>query len=271
MRWIYLSKKGQDEYIARLAQGAGQEPVPIETWQYEQDPGAGIVLRGIMKYPLMQRCRQDGRPFRFMDSGYFGNRPNPRNPHGWKWWHRIVPNDLQHDAVVARPADRWERMGLILHPWQRSGRRIMLAAPDQKACTVYGTTVDQWLSSTIDIIKANSDRPIVVRQRTANPDSRTRDPHTSFASALADDVHAVVTFNSVAATEAIMAGIPAFVTAPCNAARPVANLDLAQIDTPWYPDADLVYSWACHLAYGQFHNDELTDGTALRILDSTYQ
>ena len=66
-----------------------------------------------------------------------------------------------------------------------------------------------------------------------------------------------------------MAGIPAFVTAPCNAARPVANLDLAQIDRPWYPDPDLVYAWVCHLAYGQFHNDEMSDGTALRILDQT--
>ena len=267
MRWIYLSKRGQDEYIARLAQGAGQQPVPVETWQYEQDPDAGIVLRGIMKYPIMDRCRRDGRPFRFMDSGYFGNRPGPRNPHGWKWWHRIVPNDLQHDAIIPRPADRWERMGLALHPWRRTGRKVLVVAPDEKACTVYGTSVERWLSETMASVKNHTDRPVILRERVADPDTRTRDPGTSFSAVLADDVHAVVTFNSVAATEAVMAGVPAFVTAPCNAARPVANLDLAAIDDPWYPDPDLVHAWVCHLAYGQFHNDEMTNGTALRILD----
>ena len=269
MRWIYLSKRGQDEYIARLAQGAGQAPVPIEGWRYEDNPEAGIVLRGIMKYKIMDRCRQDGREFRFMDSGYFGNRLGPKNPHGWKWWHRIVPNDLQHDAIIPRPPDRWQRMGLTLQPWRRTGRRVLVVVPDEKACTVYGTTVDLWLAQTLAAITVNTDRPVVVRERTADPDARTRDPATSFSAALADDVHAVITFNSVAATEAVMAGVPAFVTAPCNAARPVANLDLAQIDAPWYPDPDLVYAWACHLAYGQFHNDEMSDGTALRILDQT--
>jgi hypothetical protein len=271
MRWIYLSKKGQDEYIARLADGAGQPTVPIETWSYEDDPDAGLVLRGIMKHRIMKRCWQDGRQFRFMDSGYFGNRPGPRNPHGWKWYHRIVPNDLQHDHIIPRPSDRWDRLGLEIRPWRRGGRDVLIVAPDEKACRFYDTTVEIWLSETLHVLQTSTDRPIIVRARTADPDARTRHPASGFAAALDRDVHAVVTFNSVAAVESILAGIPAFVTAPRHAAKPVANLDLTRIDSPEYADPDLVRAWACHLAYGQFHNDEMTDGTALKILDDTPQ
>ena len=84
------------------------------------------------------------------------------------------------------------------------------------------------------------------------------------------DVHAVVTYNSSAATESIIAGVPVFVTAPCNAARPVSNLDLSKIETPWFPTDDERHAWACHLAYGQFHTTELMSGLAAKILQETH-
>ena len=266
MEWIYLSKKGTDEYINRLARGAGVMPIAIEDWTYEQEPEKGLVLRGIMKHKIMKRCWADGRAFRYMDTGYFGNRPSAQNPRGWKWYHRIVDNDLQHGDIVMQSSDRWDRLGIRISPWRRNGRNIVIAMPDEKACLFYDTTPDAWLASIERQIAGKTDRPIIVRQRVADPDSRTRDPATSFDAVLRGDTFAVITFNSTAATEAVLAGIPAFVTAPCNAARPVANLDLARINDPWYPDADLVRAWACHLAYGQFHISELEDGTALALL-----
>jgi hypothetical protein len=52
-----------------------------------------------------------------------------------------------------------------------------------------------------------------------------------------DDVHAVVTFNSIAATEAILAGVPVFATGTQQMLlRPVSNTDLTKIDKPWWPD-----------------------------------
>ena len=266
-QWIYLSKKGTDEYINRLARGAGVAPTPIEDWQYEDEPEKGLVLRGIMKHKIMKRCWEDGRPFRYMDTGYFGNRPGPLNPNGWKWYHRIVDNDLQHGDIVPQPADRWHSLGITIQPWRRDGRNIVIVMPDEKACQFYDTTPDAWLASVMAQLAGRTDRPIMVRQRVADPDVRTRDPASSFDAVLRGDTFAIITFNSVAATEAVVAGIPAFVTAPCNAARPVANTDLARICDPWYPDPDMVHAWACHLAYGQFHISELEDGSALHILD----
>jgi hypothetical protein len=84
-----------------------------------------------------------------------------------------------------------------------------------------------------------------------------------------NNVHAVVTFNSIAGTEAILAGVPVFALAPSNAARPVSNTDLTRIDSPWFPDRDQVLAWAYHLAYAQFHIDEFQNGRAERILRQT--
>ena len=263
MNWIYLSKNGDDEYIDMYAHGLGVESTPLESWNYEdsQDP---IMLRGIMKHKIIKQCWADGRPFRYMDSGYLGNRPGSNNPHGWKLWHRIVPNNLQHDTVIPRPSDRWNRLGLEMSN-RRRGSSILIVAPDEKPCKFYDIELDTWLDETVATIKQHTDRPIVVRERNR---SRT-DRKTNRVEKALDDVHAVVTFNSIAGTEAILAGVPVFALAPSNAARPVSNTDLTRIDNPWFPDRDQLQAWANHLAYGQFHIDEFKNGTAERILNQT--
>jgi hypothetical protein len=103
---------------------------------------------------------------------------------------------------------------------------------------------------------------VVVRQRA--PKRIDRITTDTLAQALTD-AHALVTFNSNAATESILLGVPVFTLAP-NAAAPVGLQDLSQIEKPYYPNRDKLHAWACHLAYGQFHNDELSDGTAAKIL-----
>jgi hypothetical protein len=264
MTWIYLAKNGKDEYIDMLALGAKSAITPLEAWRYE-DGIEPLYLRGIMKHKIIKRCWEDGRPFRYVDTGYFGNRPSPNNPQGWKHWHRIVPNNLQHGDIIPRPDDRWKMHNITLRPRQGSGNHILIAAPDEKPCSFYGITLESWLADTISQIKKHTNCPIRIRER---PVART-DRKTQRTEDWLQDVHALVTFNSIAATEAIMSGIPAFVTAPCNAALPVSNTDLSKINDPWFPDADHVYAWACHLAYGQFHLRELVNGDAAKILDQT--
>ena len=261
MKWIFLSKGGVDEYINLFAQGARQAPTVLESWNYDsnQDP---LVLRGILKHKIYKRCWQDNRRFLYMDTGYFGNRPNPLNPHGWKVWHRVVPDNIQHSEIIERPSDRWERLNIKPNPRQKTGKKILIAAPDVKPCQVYGIELEQWLTDTISAIKTHTDRPIEVRQRDPNRQKRLVN---DFSAALLD-VHAVVTYNSNAAVEAVLAGVPVFVRAPVSAALPVSNKDFTKIDDPWFPDEDLVQQWCRHLAYGQFHNNELGNGTAEAII-----
>ena len=260
---IFLSKNGDDEYIDMYAHGLGLQSTPLESWRYE-DSTAPLMLRGIMKHKIIKQCWADKRSFRYMDSGYLGNRPGYQNPQGWKVWHRIVPNNLQHDTVIKRPSDRWNRLGLEVAN-RRRGSTVLIVSPDEKPCKFYGIELDAWLAETVATIQQHTDRPIVIRER-----NRSRmDRKTNRVERALDDVHAVVTFNSIAATEAILAGVPVFALAPSNAARPVSNTDLTKIDNPWFPDQDQIHEWAYHLAYGQFHIDEFKNGRAERILKQT--
>jgi hypothetical protein len=200
-----------------------------------------------------------------MDTGYMGNQKGPLNPMGWKYHHRIVKNDLQNDEIIHRPPDRFKRLAIPLHKWKKGGSKILIAKPDEKPMKFYNLELDQWLEETIATIKQYTDRPIEVRERVK---SRTdRMITNSLKEALDEDVHALVTFNSNAATEAVMYGYPAFTLSPTHAAKPVTEQDLSKIETPYYPEMDKVESWAHHLAYCQFHISELKDGTAWRILN----
>ena len=261
--WIFLSKNGEDEYINRFARGSGGTITDTDEFDYDRDRKP-IVLRGILKHKIMHRCWQDGRRFYYMDTGYFGNTPNPKNPHGWKLWHRIVPDDLQHPDIRERPDDRWRRMNIELQP-RRRGSRIIVAAPDEKPCKFYGIDRDSWLRETVTTLQRITTRPIEVRERA--PSRYQRVHRAPLSQELISNTHALVTFNSAAAIESILHGVPAFVLAPTHAAAPVANRDLEHIDDPYWPDQDKLHAWAASLAYGQFHVSELDNGTAYRILN----
>lgn len=262
--WIFLSKNKADPFINQFAAGCGVEPIDTEKFNYDEstDP---LCFRGILKKKIIKQCWDDQRDFYFMDTGYFGNEVSEKNPMGFKNWHRIVRNNLQHSSVIKRPSDRWQMIGRKINGWKKEGSKILIAAPDEKPCKFYNIELDQWLIDTVKTIKANTDRPIEIRQRSKLRVDRTLS--NTLQQALDNDVFALVTYNSNAATEAILYGIPAFVLAPVSAALPVSLSDLTKIETPLYPSQDEVFEWACHLAYGQFNMNELKTGKAKRLLE----
>jgi len=260
---IFLSKDGNDEYINMFAQGCKTRITSTLDFIYDQS-NEPLVLRGILKKKWIKQCWNDNRTFYYMDNGYFGNERTNNNPNGWKYWHRIVKNDLQHSEIIKRKDDRFKIFNKKIHPWKKDGKKILVAKPDDKPMRFYDLELEKWLTDTVEEIKKHTDRPVVIRDRAAKRIDRIAT--NTLQEALDDDVFALVTFNSVAATEAIFYGIPAFTLAPSNAASPVSLQDLSKINQPYYADQDKRYSWACHLAYGQFHISELKNGKAMEIL-----
>lgn len=262
---IFLSKDLEDQYINYMAKGYKISPIDTEKFVFDKNDKTPIVLRGILKKKIIQACWKHRRQFYFIDTGYFGNESNINNPYGWKYWHRIVKNDLQHTKIISRPDDRFRSFNKKFTAWKKTGRKILIAAPDEKPCKFYGFDLGEWLNNTVEEIKKHTDRPIEIRQREKNRQQRMN--VNSLQEALDDDVYALVTFNSNAAVESIFHGIPTFTLCPSHAAAPVSRQSLSDIENPYYADKDELYAWGCHLAYGMIHISEMKSGAAKRILE----
>jgi ribosomal protein S6 len=252
---ICLSKNLTDEYVNMFAQGAG---LPIQ--DYDTDFGNNpILIRSMGKRKLIRKCQEKNHTFYYMDSGYVGNYKSTANPHGWKLYHRIVKNDVQHNKIIDRPDDRWRKLDYPILK-RKQGNHILLVTPSEKPCKFYGIDRDLWVNETVAEIKKHTDRPIVIRDKAVRQQRITK---TIFEDL--ENCHALVTYQSIAAVESVLYGVPAFTLAP-TAADPVCDKDVSLIECPTHQDEHKIYKWACHLAYGQFHIDEFKNGTAWRIL-----
>lgn len=225
-----------------------------------------ILARGIAAGAMLDLARDRGLDYWFIETGYFGNYPHPDNRTGRKLYHRIVKNAMQQETVLAVPDDRWLDLcrrdhRLEYRGWRSNSGAILLVVPSVKPCKYYGIDQDQWISDTVAELKRYTDRPIVIRTKSARW-QRTQQPiYEQFD----QNIYAVVTYNSIAAVEAVAYGIPAFALAP-TAARAVTSTDLSRIESPHRPDENFVYQWLSSLAYGQFHLRELVSGKAWHIM-----
>jgi len=229
-----------------------------------------LVVRGVATRKQMRRCREIRRDFYYIDTGYFGNFPSPVNPSGHKIWHRVVKNEMQHCVIIPRKKDRWQKLvndnpRLEFTGWKNYKEKILLVLPNEKACLAYNMDRAQWLKETIEKIKRYSSLPIELREKASRSDRNH--VHTIYDE-FDTGVYATVTFNSIAAIESILYGIPAFVTVPC-AASPLANNDLSSLTDPFRPSDDLILAQAKNLAYGQFTSEEIESGEAWKILQSS--
>lgn len=251
-----LSKNRQDVYINMLAKGAN-----LSVTDYHDDlPSSPVVIRSLAKADILKYRKENGLPFYYMDTGYTGGHEKVTKE-DLKPIHRIVYNDLQLNEIKERPSDRWKKFGHNISNRRTGGKYILLVPPSDKPCRYYNIDVNTWIPEVKKEIRKYTDRPIKVRLKKSRQYRRRVKP----LYADLQDCYALVTYQSIAAIESILYGVPAFTLAPC-AADPVADKNLSQLDNPTVQDRDKIYKWAHHLAYGQFHVNELKDGTAWRIL-----
>jgi hypothetical protein len=139
-----------------------------------------------------------------------------------------------------------------------------------------GFDVVDWASTTIKELRKYTDREIIIR---AHPGDKGSADYLNYknlikkigllkgvrlskpSSTLIDDLHkchAVVNYNSSPTVGAAIEGYPIFVTDPVRSqCAEIANLDLAQIENPNFPDRQ---QWVERLAMFHWNFDEIENG-----------
>lgn len=203
--------------------------------------------------PLIAEWRARGRRWGYWDRGYarrvFATWLPRGNDGGYYRWHL---GSFQMQRVRDVPADRWTALRTDTAPWAvNPDGHIVVAAGSPTYERFHG--IEGWVDATGAALRKHTDRRIDVS------DKETKVP-------LADRIrgaHALVTHGSNAAVEAAILGCPVFV-APDSAAALVGLTDLSLIERPVYPDRA---AWLRSLAYCQYSEAELVDGTLWRLIE----
>ena len=252
-----LESKGNnyDPFLKSFVIGCGGQ---ITNWEKISESMTPVVFRGVTKFKHMTKCKLVGRDFYYVDTGYFGN---PRR----KTFHRITKNEMQYlGPVQDRPRDRLQATGWTPRKFH-GGSNILLAPSSQKLLKCYDLDLDKWIEDTINQLRLYTDREIIVRHKASRSMRQTSD---TMEMALERNVHCLVTFSSIAAVEAVSLGKPAIVLGP-SAAAPVTSSQLKDIENLYIPTMDEVEAWLANLAYHQFTEVEMRDGTAWSILNQS--
>lgn len=212
------------------------------------DPG-GAAFYGVVGIEhLLRLAIAERREFWYGDNSYFDA--------GRGRYFRFSRKCLQESKLLPPDHARLKALGVAVKPWRKEGRHIVVVEQSEHFLDLVGQK--HWLLRALSALSQVTDRPLKVRRW-------SRDKAKAASSLRADlaGAWALVTHMSAAANEALLAGVPVFVSGLC-AATPLASGELSKIETPRHPDGR--EDWAAGLAAHQWTLDELRSGDAWRML-----
>ena len=227
-----------------------------------------VVFMGVLRgtHLVYKHCQDNKKNFYYIDRPYWGeSRATP-------YWMRCVKNQHVKTFVDHRPDDRFKQQFKDpVKSFHKNGTYVLVVPPSHAMAEMFDGK--DWLDNTIKVLKDNTDREIIVREKPYNPKavidgegkmvpgkSANNQPPKPFEWG---KVHAVVTFNSSISIKALTNGVPAFANFD-NPCMPVCEQDFSKIETPKYEDPRPVLN---SLAYNQFTQDEFRSGYYMEILD----
>jgi hypothetical protein len=163
--------------------------------------------------------------------------------------------------------DRPKKLGISLALNFSRNPQIVIAAQHKKSLQVAGlVSVEDWIVTQVDNIKAVTDRPIVIRPHPRSPLDHTQFQNVTIEQPkkiistydsynLVFDCHAIVNYNSGPGIQAALAGTRPVVDSS-SLAHPVA-IQIADIEKPYNQDRD---QWLVEICHTEYTIKEIKDG-----------
>tara|TARA_B100000287_G_C20522954_1_gene737733 strand:- start:133 stop:1008 length:876 start_codon:yes stop_codon:yes gene_type:complete len=289
MLYLFNTKRGTRKYLEEFAKGNDNkffdfaetngpkfynQHWPMWNGQF-QDENVEVCFQGIIRGTkrLQTACQENDIPYYYFDQPYlFYNEYQPHPAFGQPWY-RVIKNNVQMIDVDIRHKERFDYvMGMCtdketidevtLKDW-KTGDHILIIPPSEHTANWYDMKVDGWVDGIINQLQKYTDRPIRVRYKYENKRFGKRN-----IIPLKEDLkncHAMVSWHSMAACEAVIAGIPSFTSehSPANMVSYSLN-DLDKIEQPLKNNREV---WLWSLIGNQFMLSELTTDYAYKYIN----
>jgi hypothetical protein len=246
----------------------------------ENTSGAGIdviwsvLFNGRMtgNRSIWEKAKNQGKPVIVLEVGGIKR--------GTTW--KVGIDGINRDAYFndgKNNNDRARSLGLFLKPWRQDGDYILICGQHDKSLQWQGMPrMSKWIMDTIEQIQEHSARPIifrphprcplhdiehqyrnVYRQQPLRVEGTYDDFNLSFAGA-----HAVINYSSNPGPQALLAGVPAFVSTSSLAYDAANDIDfLHDIEEPFRPDRQ---QWLNDYAHTEYTIKEIAQGMPLNLL-----
>ena len=225
--------------------------------------------------------RQQGKHSLIIDSNlYQFLNPNDINKYLRYGLDGIFANDAwyfnkNHDL------SRWDKIKQSYGFKERdyhTGTDVLVCLQRSGGWSMAGEDVLNWITKTINVVRANTDRPIVVRGHPGNLETIQQFDNTRWHNVTKQNpkevdlktqlerTHATVTYNSSPGVASLLYGVPVFVTDPQperSQVFPYCNNDLTHIEIPTKHDRQEFYH---KLAQCHWTTAEVQSGEAYRFM-----
>jgi hypothetical protein len=211
------------------------------------------ILYGILRGcgDVIHTNFKNGIDYLHIDNGYI-------KPKHFDGYFRVSLNDTQaHYKDVDLPADRFKKLNIKLEDWRDNDSGLILILPPSEAFAIfYGIDIKKWISN---IVAKLNGRPYKIREKN-DPNNIKLEEDLKYAKC-------VIAFNSNAALEATIFGVPAIVVSNHSVIREWNNLTLNNINDCYDKSIKLDRNKLLNfVSYHQFTLDEMEKGIAPVII-----